>query len=39
MPKVQPKNKSVAKTTVSGPAQGLDNLSDDPAVLKAKYLK
>ncbi len=36
MPKV-PKNKSVAKTTVSGPAKGLEGLSDDPATLKAKH--
>jgi catalase len=36
MPKVPRKNKSVAKTTVSGPAQGVDDLSDDPAARKAK---
>jgi len=36
MPKVPRKNKSVAKSTVGGPAQGLDDLNDDPAALKAK---
>jgi len=36
MPKVPRKNKSAAKSTVSSPARGVEDLTDDPAARKAK---
>ena len=36
MPKAPSKNKSAAKATVSGPAQGQNDLNNDPAARKAK---
>ena len=36
MPKAPRKNKSAAKSTVSSPARGVEDLTDDPAARKAK---